>query len=107
MLNKMLTNEFIYDLHPKWNFKQEKTTIICTSTEYLQEFPIKPSIYIYSVYQLGYGNYNNSQTTWKLRLCLVRVKAFPENIPFSKNVIFRKGKHFHVFGCHKIRFTEN
>ena len=66
MLNKMLTNEFIYNLHPKWNFKQEKTTIICTSTEYVQEFPIKPSIYIYSVYQLGYGNYNNSQTTWKL-----------------------------------------
>ena len=40
-------------------------------------------------------------------LCLVRVKAFPENILFSRNAIFRKGKCFHVFGCHKIHFTEN
>ena len=38
---------------------------------------------------------------------LVRVKVFPENIPFFGNAIFRKGKRFHVFGCHKIRFTEN
>ena len=42
-----------------------------------------------------------------LRLCLVRVKLFPENILFSGNAIFRKGKRFHVFGCHKIHFTEN
>ena len=42
-----------------------------------------------------------------LRLCLVRVKSFPENILFSGNAIFRKGKRFHVFGCHKIHFTEN
>ena len=27
-----------------------------------------------------------------LRLCLVRVKAFPENILFFGNAIFRKGK---------------
>ena len=40
-------------------------------------------------------------------LCLVRVKLFPENILFSGNAIFRKGKRFHVFGCHKIHFTEN
>ena len=38
------------------------------------------------------------------RLCLVRVKAFPENIPFSGNAIFHKGKCFHVFGCHKNSF---
>ena len=43
----------------------------------------------------------------RLGLCLVRVKAFPENILFSGNAIFRKGKCFHVFGCHKIRFMEN
>ena len=48
-----------------------------------------------------------TQNKRTLRLCLVRVKAFPENILFSENVIFRKGKCFHVFGCHKIRFTEN
>ena len=42
-----------------------------------------------------------------LRLCLVRVKPFPKNILFSGNAIFRKGKRFHVFGCHKIHFTEN
>ena len=43
----------------------------------------------------------------KYRLCLVRVKSFPENILFFGNAIFRKGKRFHVFGCHKIHFTEN
>ena len=42
-----------------------------------------------------------------LRLCLVRVKAFPENIPFSRNVIFRKGKCFHVFGCISKKFPKN
>ena len=25
----------------------------------------------------------------------------------GKYAIFRKGKRFHVFGCHKIHFTEN
>ena len=25
----------------------------------------------------------------------------------GKYSIFRKGKRFHVFGCHKIHFTEN
>ena len=44
---------------------------------------------------------------WCFRLYLVRVKAFPENILFSRNAIFWKGKCFHVFGCHKIHFTEN
>ena len=42
-----------------------------------------------------------------LRLCLVRVKAFPENIPFSENAIFRKGKCFHVFGCISKNFPKN
>ena len=42
-----------------------------------------------------------------IRLCLVRVKPFSENILFSGNAIFREGKRFHVFGCHKIHFTEN
>ena len=42
-----------------------------------------------------------------LRLCLVRVKAFPENIPFSGNAIFRKGKCFHVFGCISKNFLKN
>ena len=32
----------------------------------------------------------------QLRLCLVRVKVFPENIPFSGNAIFRKEN---VFMC--------
>ena len=42
-----------------------------------------------------------------LRLRLVRVKAFPKNIPFSRNTIFQKGKCIQVFGCLEIRFTEN
>ena len=42
-----------------------------------------------------------------IRLRLVRVKAFRENIPFSGNAIFRKGKCIQVFGCLEIRFTEN
>ena len=41
------------------------------------------------------------------RLCLVRVKAFPENIPFSGNAIFRKGKCFYVFGCISKNFPKN
>ena len=41
------------------------------------------------------------------RVCLVCVKAFSENILFSENAIFQKRKCFHVFVCHKIRFTEN
>ena len=42
-----------------------------------------------------------------LRLRLVCEKAFPENIPFSGNAIFRKGKCIQVFGCLGIRFTKN
>ena len=42
-----------------------------------------------------------------LRLHLVRVKAFWENISFFGNAIFRKGKCIQVFGCLGIRFTEN
>ena len=42
-----------------------------------------------------------------IRLRLVRVKAFPENISFSENAIFRKGKCIQVFGCVGIRFAEN
>ena len=38
---------------------------------------------------------------------MVRVKAFPKNIPFSGNTIFQKGKCIQVFGCLEIRFTEN
>ena len=41
------------------------------------------------------------------RLCLVRVKAFPENIPFSENAIFQKGKCFYVFGCISKNFPKN
>ena len=41
------------------------------------------------------------------RVCLVRVKAFPENISFSGNAIFRKGKCIQVFGCLRIRFMKN
>ena len=37
---------------------------------------------------------------------MVRVKAFPENIPFSGNAIFRKGKCFHVFGCISKNFPK-
>ena len=50
---------------------------------------------------------NKREKRKSFRLCLVRVKAFPENISFSRNAIFWKGKYFHVFGCHKIHFTEN
>ena len=42
-----------------------------------------------------------------VRLCLVRVKAFPENIPSFGNAIFRKGKCFHVFGCISKKFPKN
>ena len=42
-----------------------------------------------------------------LRLCLVRVKAFLENIPFSGNAIFQKGKCFHVFGCISKNVSKN
>ena len=38
---------------------------------------------------------------------MVRVKAFPENIPFSGNAIFWKGKCFHVFGCISKNFPKN
>ena len=41
------------------------------------------------------------------RLRLVRVKVFSENISFSRNAIFRKGKCIQVFGCVGICFTEN
>ena len=37
---------------------------------------------------------------------MVRVKAFPENIPFSGNAIFRKGKYFHVFGYISKKFLK-
>ena len=33
--------------------------------------------------------------------------AFPENIPFSRNAIFRKGKCFHVFGCISKNVSKN
>ena len=42
-----------------------------------------------------------------MRLCLVHVKVFPENILFSRNAIFRKGKCFHVFGCISKYFSQN
>ena len=42
-----------------------------------------------------------------LRLCLVRVKAFSENILFSGNATFRKGKCFHMFGCISKKFLKN
>ena len=38
---------------------------------------------------------------------MVRVKAFPENIPFSGNAIFRKEKCFYVFGCISKNFPKN
>ena len=41
------------------------------------------------------------------RLCLVRVKAFLKNIPFFGNIIFRKEKCFHVFGCISKYFSKN
>ena len=44
---------------------------------------------------------------FRLRLCLVLVKAFPENILFFENAIFRKGKYFHVFGCISKKFSKN
>ena len=42
-----------------------------------------------------------------LRLRLIRVKAFPENIPFFGNAIFWKGKCFHVFGCISKNVSKN
>ena len=44
---------------------------------------------------------------FSFRLCLVCIKTFPENIPFSGNAIFRKGKCFHVFGCISKKFPKN
>ena len=41
------------------------------------------------------------------RLRLVRVKVFPENILFSGNAIFWKGKCFHVFGCISKNVSKN
>ena len=41
------------------------------------------------------------------RLRLVRVKVFPENISFSGNAIFQKGKCFHVFGCISKNVSKN
>ena len=38
---------------------------------------------------------------------MVCVKAFPENIPFSGNAIFQKGKCFYVFGCISKKFSKN
>ena len=40
------------------------------------------------------------------RLCLVRVKAFPENIPFSGNAIFQKGKCFSYVWLYFKKFFE-
>ena len=51
----------------------------------------------------GQSRYSNVKD-W---LRLVRVKAFPENILFFENAIFRKGKCIQVFGCLEIHFTEN
>ena len=48
-----------------------------------------------------------TQNSLHFRLCLVRVKAFPENIPFFGNAIFQKGKCFHVFGCISKKFSKN
>ena len=42
-----------------------------------------------------------------LRLRLVRVKVFPENILLSRNAIFQKGKCFHVFGCISKNVSKN
>ena len=44
---------------------------------------------------------------FQVRLRLVRVKVFPENILFSRNAIFRKGKCFHMFGCISKNVSEN
>ena len=69
--------------------------------------------FLVSPFPLANSNHNVPQFDEKamllmlLWLCLVHVKVFPENISFFGNVIFRKGKCFHVFGCQKIRFTEN
>ena len=38
---------------------------------------------------------------------MVPVKLFMENIPISRNVIFRNGKCFHVFGCISKYFSKN
>ena len=42
-----------------------------------------------------------------LRLCLVAVKYFPENIYFPEMLISGKGKYFSVFGCISENFPEN
>ena len=44
---------------------------------------------------------------WRLRLCLVAVKRFPENTYFPEMLISGKGKYFHVFGCISKNFPEN
>ena len=49
----------------------------------------------------------NSRNLDKLRLCLVPVKYFLENIYFPKMLFSGKKNVFKLFGCLKIRFTEN
>ena len=46
-------------------------------------------------------------TPQRLRLCLVPVKYFPENIYFLEMLFSGKKNVFKLFGCLKIRFTEN
>ena len=54
-----------------------------------------------------WASYSQVCITLYIRLCLVRVKVFPENILFFGNAIFRKGKCFHVFGCISKNVSEN
>ena len=42
-----------------------------------------------------------------LRLCLVHVKYFPKNKYFPKMLFSGKENVFRLFGCLRIRFTEN
>ena len=49
----------------------------------------------------------NSRNLDKLRLCLVPVKYFLENIYFPEMLFLGKKNVFKLFGCLKIRFTEN
>ena len=53
------------------------------------------------------GCKHSSVAILQLRLCLVAVKCFSENIYFPEMLISRKGKYFSVFGCISKNFPEN
>ena len=90
------TLSFVFLAHSGNSHKNGRNSL-CFSSLLKAEWPFVFFVFFFSVL---------ARLT-HLRLCLVCVKAFPENIPFSENVIFRKGKCFYVFGCISKNFPKN